>query len=230
LTRISYHRNDQGKLVKTTSIVRRQKEKIRRNKRVIGRRQWKKFGDCAGKSAGPEKNVTYQAHDDLVLKLRLGGDAVEEEKKAPSGTGKVVCRFCGEEGHWTLKCPKRDSATPTIAGKEILVTPSRSSGSNVYRPPVPRGGSSYNDRDDSNTLRVSNLSEDTSEMDLRDLFGPFGRTSRVYLAKDRRTNKSRGFGFVSFNTRSDADRAREKLDGHGFDNLILRVEWAQPRE
>jgi RNA recognition motif-containing protein len=38
-------------------------------------------------------------------------------------------------------------------------------------------------RDDTATLRVTNLSEDTSEMDLAELFRPFGHTQRIYLAK-----------------------------------------------
>ena len=33
-----------------------------------------------------------------------------------------------------------------------------------------------------------------------------------------------------FGTREDANRAIEKLDGYGYDNLILRVEYAAPRE
>jgi len=86
------------------------------------------------------------------------------------------------------------------------------------------------ERDDSNTLRVTNLSEDTTDDDLRDLFGRFGRISRVFLAKDRETMRSKGFAFVSFHERSDAIRAMEKLDKKGYDNLIIRVEFAGKRE
>src|SRR5208282_3733395 len=86
------------------------------------------------------------------------------------------------------------------------------------------------ERDDSNTLRVTNLSEDTTDDDLRDLFGRFGRISRVFLAKDRETMRSKGFAFVSFHERADAVRAMEKLDKKGYDNLIIRVEFAGKRE
>ena len=86
------------------------------------------------------------------------------------------------------------------------------------------------ERDDSNTLRVTNLSEDTTDDDLRDLFGRFGRISRVFLAKDRETNRTKGFAFVSFHERSDAVRAMEKLDKKGYDNLIIRVEFAGKRD
>lgn len=107
-------------------------------------------------------------------------------------------------------------------------------GGNTYRPPGARGsggaggGSRFGERDDSNTLRVTNLSADTMEADLFDLFRPFGHVERVYLAKDRETRESRGFAFVSFGTRADAERARSKLNGYGYDHLILGVEFAKP--
>jgi translation initiation factor 3 subunit G len=81
---------------------------------------------------------------------------------------------------------------------------------------------------DQNTIRVTNISEDTTEADLQELFQPFGRISRVYLAKDKETMQSRGFAFVSFVHREDAARAMDKLQGHGYDHLILKLEWARP--
>ncbi|KAL3816544.1 hypothetical protein ACHAXA_011843 [Cyclostephanos tholiformis] len=89
------------------------------------------------------------------------------------------------------------------------------------------GGGSGVDRDQ-NTIRVTNISEDTTEADLQELFQPFGRISRVYLAKDKETMQSRGFAFVSFVHREDAASAMAKLQGHGYDHLILKLEWARP--
>lgn len=92
-----------------------------------------------------------------------------------------------------------------------------------------KGGRRMMDNDrDQNTIRVTNIGEDTTEADLQELFQPFGRISRVYLAKDKETLQSRGFAFVSFNLRADAERAMEKLQGHGYAHLILRLEWAKP--
>lgn len=82
-------------------------------------------------------------------------------------------------------------------------------------------------RDDSATLRVSNLSDDTSEDDLQQLFRPFGSLTRVYIAKDRNTGLSRGFAFVNYIRKEDAAMAMEKLAGYGYDHLILQIEWAQ---
>jgi translation initiation factor 3 subunit G len=77
-------------------------------------------------------------------------------------------------------------------------------------------------------VRVTNLSEDTKESDLQDLFRPFGPINRIYLAKDKHTGLSKGFAFISFIRREDAQRAIDKLDGYGYDNLILHLEWARP--
>lgn len=45
--------------------------------------------------------------------------------------------------------------------------------------------------DDTATVRVTNLSEETKEQDLRDLFGHFGPIHRVYLAKDKTMQRSK---------------------------------------
>lgn len=82
-------------------------------------------------------------------------------------------------------------------------------------------------REDQPTLRVTNLSEDATDSDVMDLFDRFGHVSRVFLARDRETNVCKGFAFVSFTSRDDAQRALDTVDGRGYDNLILRVEWAK---
>merc|ERR1712216_1041543 len=61
-----------------------------------------------------------------------------------------------------------------------------------------------------------------------ELFERFGRIFRIYLAKDRETGESRGFAFVSFSRREDAERAMNALQGYGYDHLILKIEWAKP--
>ncbi|KAI3933677.1 hypothetical protein MKW92_047601 [Papaver armeniacum] len=85
-------------------------------------------------------------------------------------------------------------------------------------------------RNEENSVRVTNLSEETREPDLLELFRRFGAVSRVYIPVDRRTGMSRGFAFVNFVNKEDAERAINVLNGYGYDSLILRVEWATPRE
>jgi len=99
------------------------------------------------------------------------------------------------------------------------------------RGPGDAGPPSIHDRRrDDNSLRVSNLSEDVSEADLAELFRPFGPISRVFLAVDRNTGENRGFAFVTYHVREDAERAMATLNGYGYDNLILSVQWAQAKE
>lgn len=50
----------------------------------------------------------------------------------------------------------------------------------------------------------------------------------VYLAKDPETMQSRGFAFVSFYQKTDAESAMNSLQGYGYDHLILKLEWAKP--
>lgn len=90
-------------------------------------------------------------------------------------------------------------------------------------------GSGAPHRDDSSTLRVTNLSEDVEEDDLRDLFRRYGRVTRIYLGRDRETGACKGFAYVNFEDRASADLARQKLDGFPYSNLILSCQWSQPR-
>ena len=62
----------------------------------------------------------------------------------------------------------------------------------------------------------SKVSEFAEENDLREIFERFGRVTRVFLAKDRDTNRAKGFAFISFQERSDAAKACEKIDGCEF--------------
>lgn len=82
-------------------------------------------------------------------------------------------------------------------------------------------------RDDLPTLRVTNISEDTQESDLRDLFGVFGRVARVYVGRDRETGIGKGFAFISYEEKSHAQKAMEKMHGRGYDSLILNVQWSR---
>lgn len=89
------------------------------------------------------------------------------------------------------------------------------------------GESMFKSRDDLPTLRVTSLSTDADENDLRTLFEKFGRLGRANIVRDRDTQESKGFGFVSFENRMDAERAMNKMNGRGYDNLILSVSWSR---
>ncbi|CRG93162.1 eukaryotic translation initiation factor, putative [Plasmodium gallinaceum] len=94
-----------------------------------------------------------------------------------------------------------------------------------------RDGLYYRSHDTQNkecTVRVTNLSEDVNENELSNLFGRVGNIVRMFLAKHKETQNSKGFAFITYSKREEAKRAIEKLNRHGFENLLLSVEWAKP--
>ena len=56
------------------------------------------------------------------------------------------------------------------------------------------------------------------------MFGSVGKIERLYLGRERMTNKLRGFGFITYATREQADKAIERFNGYKLDHLILKVE------
>lgn len=78
-----------------------------------------------------------------------------------------------------------------------------------------------------NNLYISNLSYKTQEQDLHDKFSDFGKIKNCKVIKDPYTNKSRGFGFVTFESSDDAAEARNRLNGSSLDGRELRIEIAK---
>jgi cold-inducible RNA-binding protein len=70
-----------------------------------------------------------------------------------------------------------------------------------------------------NRLYIGNLSYSTGEDELRRAFAPFGKLASVVVT----TGKSRGFGFVEYQSASDALRASESLDGLKVDGRTISV-------
>jgi RNA recognition motif-containing protein len=79
-------------------------------------------------------------------------------------------------------------------------------------------------------LYVGNLSFDTTENDLQDLFQQHGPVSEVNLITDRMTGRSRGFAFVTMGTPEAAQAAITALSGKDIQGRALTVNEARPRE
>ena len=79
-------------------------------------------------------------------------------------------------------------------------------------------------------LYVGNLSYDTTEGQLLDLFKQAGTVTNCNVIMDRFTNKSRGFAFVEMATQEEANKAVQTLNGMDVDGRPLRVNEARPRE
>ncbi|KAH7549126.1 hypothetical protein BM1_10511 [Bipolaris maydis] len=245
-TVISYRIED-GKKIKTTRRIKKTVVKQVVNPRVAERKQWAKFGQEKGKPPGPQtdtvsvaENIVFRPVSNWKASTEDKGD--EAKKKAELKNAKIKCRIC-QGDHFTTKCPFKDTMAPEgdVAPADmpddapgVGASGGLGAGSGGYVPPHLRGrggagekmGGKF-DRDDSATLRVTNVSEFAEEQDLRDMFSRYGHVTRVFLAKDRETGRAKGFAFVSYADRSDAAKACEKMDGFGFGHLILRVEFAK---
>ena len=79
-------------------------------------------------------------------------------------------------------------------------------------------------------LYVGNLSFNTTETDLQDLFAQAGPVQEVTLMQDKFTGKSRGFAFVEFATSEEAGKAVEQFHNKEFQGRPLTVNIARPRE
>ena len=79
-------------------------------------------------------------------------------------------------------------------------------------------------------LYVGNLSFETTENDLQDLFEQHGEVREVRLMTDRATGRSRGFAFVTMSDDAHAALAMEALNGQDLQGRSLTVSEARPRE
>jgi len=78
-------------------------------------------------------------------------------------------------------------------------------------------------------LFVGNLSFQTTESELRDLFAPFGQVTRVHMAMDRETGRARGFAFVEMTNDNEAKAAITALDGKALGGRNIKVNEARPK-
>ena len=78
-------------------------------------------------------------------------------------------------------------------------------------------------------LFVGNLSDTTTEADLRAAFGAFGPIADAVVMVDRGTGAPRGFGFVTMANRKDAPRAIKELDGSELKGSSIAVNVATER-
>ena len=76
---------------------------------------------------------------------------------------------------------------------------------------------------------VGNLSFNTNEDELRQLFEPHGQVDRVSIMTDRDTGRSRGFGFVEMASNEDGEKAIAALNGSQVGGRTINVNEARPK-
>uniref|UniRef100_A0A182JDB0 Serine/arginine-rich splicing factor 2 n=1 Tax=Anopheles atroparvus TaxID=41427 RepID=A0A182JDB0_ANOAO len=77
------------------------------------------------------------------------------------------------------------------------------------------------------SLKVDNLTYRTTPDDLRRVFERCGEVGDIYIPRDRHTRESRGFAFVRFYDKRDAEDALDAMDGRMLDGRELRVQMAR---
>ena len=76
---------------------------------------------------------------------------------------------------------------------------------------------------------VGNLSFNTGEDELRQIFEGYGQVDRVSIMTDRDTGRSRGFGFVEMNSSEDGEKAIAALNGSQLGGRTINVNEARPK-
>lgn len=76
---------------------------------------------------------------------------------------------------------------------------------------------------------VGNLSFNTNEDELRQIFEGYGQVDRVSILTDRDTGRSRGFGFVEMSSDEDGEKAITGLNGSQLGGRTINVNEARPK-
>jgi RNA recognition motif-containing protein len=79
-------------------------------------------------------------------------------------------------------------------------------------------------------IYVGNLSYETKEDDLKELFGQAGTVASVALIKDRDTGQSKGFAFIEMSNQAEAEKAIQMFNSYTLANRPLKVNLARPKE
>jgi RNA recognition motif-containing protein len=77
---------------------------------------------------------------------------------------------------------------------------------------------------------VGNLPFSCAEEQLKELFAPYGGISEVTLIKDKFSGRSKGFGFITFESQEAADKAIAEMNGKEIEGRAVTVNIARPME
>lgn len=234
-TVVSYRLNANGQKVKITQKIKEIKVKERVHPLIAVRRGWSKYGKEKHTPPGPDTRTTQLGE---IVELKLAAlwkemEKKEEEEKAEEkanlvSTQRLKCRTCGGD-HFTAKCPFKETLGAETAGASATPEPELGG---KYVPAHMRAGAPTRElRDDSCTLRVSQLNTYVNEDMLRnELLAKYGPLQRVTLITRRDTGELKGFAYVTFATEQHAQKALDELNGKGYHSLILKLEWSQKKK
>ncbi len=78
-------------------------------------------------------------------------------------------------------------------------------------------------------IYVGNLSYETGDADLQDLFGTHGTVTSARVIIDKMSGRSKGFGFVDMPDKAEAEKAINAINGTDVGGRALRVNESQPK-
>ncbi len=78
-------------------------------------------------------------------------------------------------------------------------------------------------------IYVGNLKYEVKESDLQNLFSEYGEVNNVKVVKDRESNRSKGFGFVTMNDTEEAEAAIKAINGKDLLGRAITVNAARPK-
>ncbi|CDH50737.1 hypothetical protein RO3G_16588 [Lichtheimia corymbifera JMRC:FSU:9682] len=97
--------------------------------------------------------------------------------------------------------------------------------SSMPRRPRRMDRGSSRDREESTTLFVGNLPYDYMEREVASMFERYGKVNKVTVPVDSATQRNKGFAFVEFDQRREAEDAFERLDKFSVEGRRLKLDW-----
>lgn len=231
---VEYRTNEFGQKVKVTKKVQVTKVSKLVSARVMERRRnWKKFGKYANSD---DRGVTMLGDP---ITLLLGDDVKKQERRDQIKKDKeqidtmlqamLQGKDPNEKAVWKSQKKTELSQTLSSTAQSMVPTPG------TYVPPHKKKAMAsgtataitepFRSYDNSNTIRVSHLSEETNEQDLEQIFKRFGRILRINLVRSKIDGRSREFAFITFSTKQAGQDAIDTMHRQSWDNMIINVEW-----
>jgi RNA recognition motif-containing protein len=153
-----------------------------------------------------------------IITFGLLGGKSKSANPSPRPQSSPPVRFEGDGGR-----PQRDGNRPP-----------RDRGDRENRPPREARAPREPRREEENTevtterLYVGNLSYDASESDLFELFSGVGKVQNCEVVVNSRTQRSKGFAFITMGSVDEAKRAVAELRGKDFMGRAVQVSGAKP--
>jgi len=214
---IFFRKDENGKIYKHTKVYKLEKNVIKVPKKVAERREWKKFGVSKELPPGPDTASTNRVFDEVFFEFTNNNKIVDDKDDTGlfgnNNKNIVTCKHCGGN-HWSMKCKHKSEKLNSNDNKPI-------SNNGKYVPKFKRNGEKPIDKN-INTIRISNISDNADEQDIRDLFYNYGRITRLYY-------NQKGFAFLTYSEKNACEKAVEAVNGHPYDYLILSVEMAESK-